>query len=142
MKASLMEAIHALGAPILPIDDGVLAMPVIGRVDEERAARMTESLLRAVVAARCRVAILDLTGVVEVDAATAAHLGRMIAAAALLGARGFLSGVAPGAAQALVGLYNGAGGLSTFGTLAEAHRAAERLLRGSPRAARAPRGGR
>ena len=126
LETSLKEAIAALGAPILRVAEGVLALPLVGKLDRVRAARIMDDLLRAIAEARARAAILDLTGVKEVDGATIEHLFQVIAAASLLGALALVSGVSPKVATAIVELDLETRDLRTFGTLEEALRFAQR----------------
>lgn len=98
------QAIRRLGVPIIEVWDRILALPILGVVDDERAAELTERLLEAVVAARARIAVLDLTGVDEIDLGTARHLLDLVGALRLLGAEGVLTGVRPEVAGALVQL--------------------------------------
>jgi PAS domain S-box-containing protein len=126
LEASLKEAIAALGAPILRVAEGVLALPLVGKLDRVRAARIMDDLLRAVAETRAKAAILDLTGVREVDGATIEHLFQVIAAASLLGAEALVSGVSPAVATAIVELNLETRGLRTFATLEAALRFAQR----------------
>lgn len=126
LEASLKEAIAALGAPILKIARGVLALPLVGRLDRVRAARIMDDLLRAIAEARAKAAVLDLTGVKEVDGATIEHLFQVVTAASLLGAEALVSGISPAVARAIVDLDLDARGLHTFPTLKKALRFALR----------------
>ena len=96
--------IRALGAPILKVWKGILCMPVIGLVSDERAHDMTESLLEAIIAERASFAIIDLTGVETVDTTTAHHLVQLFRAVSLVGAEAVLSGMGPAVAQTIVTL--------------------------------------
>src|SRR6185503_2828894 len=80
-------AIRAMSTPILELWEGVLTMPVIGRVDSGRAAQMMEQLLVEITQKRARITILDLTAVEIIDADAANHVLRLVRAAALLGTR-------------------------------------------------------
>jgi anti-anti-sigma factor len=102
--AAQRETIQALSSPIIEVWRGVLTLPVVGHVDAERAADMTERLLRAVVETRAGHVILDLTGVDAIDEATANHFLRIVRAIELLGARGVMAGVQPAVARAMVSL--------------------------------------
>jgi rsbT co-antagonist protein RsbR len=93
----------ALAAPILRIAEGMIALPIIGAVDEERALLITERLLNAIVAQRARGVIVDVTGVETLDSGTASYLCRMAQAAQLLGVRVVISGISPNVAQVLLG---------------------------------------
>ena len=126
LEASLKEAIAALGAPILKVARGVLALPLVGRLDRVRAARIMDDLLRAIAETRAKAAVLDLTGVKEVDGATIEHLFQVIAAASLLGAEALVSGISPAVARAIGELNLETRGLRTFGTLEEALTFAQR----------------
>jgi PAS domain S-box-containing protein len=112
--------IRQLKTPVLQVWDGILAMPVLGAVDEERAAQMTESLLSEVSGQSVRVAVLDLTGLEEVNGATMEHLVRMVRAVQLLGCKCVVSGISPAVARVIVELGIDTGALSTFATLQSA----------------------
>jgi anti-anti-sigma regulatory factor len=110
-------ALRELATPIVPIADGVIAMPLIGAIDPVRAQQILEALLAGIAAHRLRVAILDVTGVKVVDAEIASALVRAAKAARLLGARVVLTGIGPQVAQTLVELQADLGGIITYGTL-------------------------
>jgi anti-anti-sigma regulatory factor/PAS domain-containing protein len=118
--------IEQLSTPIIQVWDGVLCLPVIGMVDAERAAQMTEALLQAVMRAGGAYVVVDLTGVARVSASTADGLVSMVRAAALLGATCVLSGVSAGMARAVVDLGLDLQGIKTFPSL---HAALEGVLR-------------
>jgi anti-anti-sigma factor len=98
------DAIRSLSTPIIEVWEGVLTLPIVGVLDNARAAEITQALLQAVAQRRCRHAILDLTGVEALDSSTADHLLKMVQAVELLGARGVLVGIRPEVAQTLVTL--------------------------------------
>ncbi|XYH97432.1 PAS domain S-box protein [Sorangium sp. So ce1128] len=110
-------ALRELGTPLIPIAEGVIAMPLIGTIDRARAEQILESLLDALGQKQAGVAILDITGVKSVDGEAAAALIRIAQAARLLGAEVVLTGIRPAAAQALVELGTELRGLVTCGTL-------------------------
>lgn len=125
-KLALIETqrhqIADLSLPIIEVWDGVLTLPVVGTLDASRAARIMEGLLEAVVRTQSEHVIVDLTAVHYVDAEVAEHLVAILRAVQLLGARGILSGIRPGAAQALVGLSTDLGGIPTTADLRSALR--------------------
>jgi rsbT co-antagonist protein RsbR len=112
--------IAELSNPVIRVWEGALMVPLIGAIDRDRAARLTERLLSAVVEARARCVILDLTGVETVDAGTADHLLRVIRAVELLGAQSIVAGVPPGVARAMAGLAVDLSGLVTASSVQEA----------------------
>ena len=127
---ALEDAIRVMSVPILQVSDGVLALPIIGLMDSTRAAQATEALLEAIVRTRCRIAILDLTGVEAVDSGTVSHLFTMISAASLLGSRCVVSGISPAVAQTVTQLGLDVSSLRSFRTLQESLRFARASLAG------------
>ncbi|WP_438024126.1 PAS domain-containing protein [Sorangium sp. So ce233] len=113
------EAIRTLSTPIIEVWNGVLTMPVLGVLDEQRSQQMMEVLLEAVARTRCRHAIIDLTGVSAVDAATADHVLRLIDAVAMLGAQGIVVGIRPEVAQTVVSLGLDLSNIKTLSNLRE-----------------------
>ncbi|WP_437922560.1 PAS domain S-box protein [Sorangium sp. So ce291] len=111
-RATLQEQmIHAqeatireLSTPLIPLDAGILVMPLVGRLDRVRIEQLLERLLQGVVAQRATTVILDVTGVPMVDAEIADSLIRAAQAVKLLGAEVILTGVGPEVAQTMVGI--------------------------------------
>jgi anti-anti-sigma factor len=101
---ALQRAVEALSTPVLEVWKSVIALPLIGKVDERRAELAMEKLLDAVQHTQCRFVILDLTGVDDVDQATAERLLRIASAVELLGARCMLTGIRPAVARSMVAL--------------------------------------
>lgn len=121
--AHLLEsALASLQTPIIEVWDGIVALPVIGAVDGERASKMTLALLDTISEKQADVAILDLTGVSTVDAETANHLLDIARAASLLGSDCLVSGITPAVARTLVDLGAAQTAFRTFATLQSALR--------------------
>jgi rsbT co-antagonist protein RsbR len=109
--------IQRLSAPILSVWQGVVMVPIVGTMDDDQIDGLSERLLKAVCDQRARVAILDLTGLDAVDAATVERLRAIIRAVRLLGARCYITGIRPALAVALA--EHDARGIVSFGTLAD-----------------------
>lgn len=99
----LLARIRELSSPVLNILPGVLLVPLIGSLDETRAALITTTVLERVAASKAAIVILDVTGVHELDRSAAGLLMRAAGAVAMLGARTLLCGVSPAMAQMAVG---------------------------------------
>ncbi|MDI1477361.1 PAS domain-containing protein [Polyangium sp. y55x31] len=121
------EQIKHLSLPIIEVWDGVITLPVVGVLDDQRAERIMQGLLDTVVRTQSQHVIIDLTAVEEVDAAVAEHIVRILRAVQLLGAEGALSGMQPKVAQALVTLSADLGGARTWPDLRAALRASMRV---------------
>lgn len=93
-----------LSTPLIPISRDTLVLPLIGAIDAARAERVRATLLEGITAARARVAIVDITGVVGMDAQTAGYLLGAARAVRLLGAQVVLTGIRAEVAQTLVEL--------------------------------------
>lgn len=114
------QVIERISSPILQVGRGVLAVPVLGGLHGDRAARMTEDLLAAVSQHGARAAVLDLTGLQEIDTATIEALLRTSRAVGLLGCRCILSGISPLVATLIVRLGLAGDALTTVATLEDA----------------------
>lgn len=115
--AAQRTALRELSTPLIPLADGVLALPLIGTLDVARAQEVMETLLTGVVRQRAHTAILDVTGIRSLDAQAADGLIGVARAARLLGARVILTGVGPELASILVDLNADLTGILTRDTL-------------------------
>jgi rsbT co-antagonist protein RsbR len=113
----LREAIQELSTPIIPLYTGVLAVPLVGRVDSQRAQVLTEALLEAIAREQAEIVLLDITGVAVVDTNVANHLIQTARAAGLLGSQVVLVGISAEVAQTLVQLGLDLGQLVTLSNL-------------------------
>lgn len=107
------ELLAELSTPLIPVSQGVLAMPLVGPLDAARTALVMETLLRGIHRARARVAILDITGVRGVNEQVADAIARVARTVRLLGAEVVLTGVRPEVARALVESGFDLGGIVT-----------------------------
>jgi len=110
-------AIQEIGTPLVPLTDEAVAIPLIGAIDEVRAAHFVETMLRGVEARGAHIVVVDVTGVSEVDTHVAEVLVRAARAAKLLGAEVIMTGIRPAVAQALVDLGADLGGVVTLASL-------------------------
>lgn len=123
-KIALLEqkdaAIVRLGAPMIHVLDGVIALPLIGALDAARAETMTTTLLDTVARIGATHIVLDLTGISALNAETAELLLRVAQAVRLLGAEIMLTGMRADLARTVVTLDVGLGDVRTLPTLKEA----------------------
>jgi rsbT co-antagonist protein RsbR len=111
------SALREISTPIIPLGEGVIAMPLIGTIDSQRAQQVIEALLEGVSSSRATTAILDITGVQVVDTQVANALLRAAQAVKLLGAQVIITGIRPEVAQILVSLGLDLSGIITLANL-------------------------
>jgi rsbT co-antagonist protein RsbR len=116
----LRGALEELSTPVLELWDDVLALPVVGVLDSQRSAEMTERLLAETARSQAKVVIVDLTGVEVVDTATADRLIKLAQAVEMLGSRCIVTGIQPAVAQTIVDLGVEFGRLRTLRNLRHA----------------------
>ncbi|RYZ59959.1 MAG: STAS domain-containing protein [Proteobacteria bacterium] len=113
-----------LSTPVVELADGIIALPLIGTLDSNRAQTVMEVLLESIVSSHADIAIIDITGVPTVDTLVAQHLMKTVAAARLMGADCIISGIRPQIAQTIVQLGIDLGHVHTKASLADAFRLA------------------
>ncbi len=126
--ATQAEAIRRLSIPILQVRDRLLIVPLVGTLDAHRSRQLAESLLAAIRDRRAHGVVLDVTGVPEIDTATANHLAQACDAVRLMGATIVITGISAEIAQALVSLGARLSMTQTVGDLQEGIAAIETML--------------
>ncbi|MDW8234128.1 MAG: cache domain-containing protein [Roseiflexaceae bacterium] len=111
------QAIRELSVPVLPVNDRVLVMPLIGAIDTDRLMNIQERALEALEQMSARYVLFDITGVPIIDSRVAQGLIAIARMVRLLGAEAVLIGVRPEVAQTIVGLGLDLGGLRTSANL-------------------------
>ena len=118
--ARQQQEILELSTPVVRLWDNVLALPLIGTLDSARTQVVMQNLLEAIVETRSDIAIIDITGVPTVDTLVAQHLLKTVAAARLMGADCYISGIRPQIAQTIIHLGVNLEDVTTKATLADA----------------------
>jgi anti-anti-sigma factor len=101
-KSELLEQIHQTSAPVVPVVNGILVVPLVGLFNTSRAELLTENLLHEITRTNARSVILDISGVPVFDTGAAQLILRLARAVRLLGAELILVGVAPATARTIV----------------------------------------
>lgn len=115
--ASQRHIIQELSTPIIPINNHVLVMPLIGTIDSMRAQTIMSAMLEAIERSQAKVLLLDITGVPVIDTAVANYLLVSAQAARLLGVHVVLVGIKPEVAQTIVQLGIDLSTMATKSTL-------------------------
>jgi anti-anti-sigma factor len=104
VHAELRATIRAIDSPIVPIQDGILVMPLVGEIDHERSEQMLSELLTQIADQRASVVVIDVTGVSTIDQPVAQALVQAADAVRLLGAQAILVGMRPEVCEAVISL--------------------------------------
>lgn len=120
IQKELERSLAQISAPMIRIWDGILAVPLIGKLDMARTDRVTDTLLGEVARTSARAVILDVTGVEAVDEGTANGILQVVSAVKLLGAQCHLSGVRGDVARMFASTSLDLTKLRTFATLKQA----------------------
>jgi rsbT co-antagonist protein RsbR len=116
-NARQRDVIRNLSVPVLPLDRGLLVIPVIGELDRDRLEDLRRQALGAIQTYQARRLLLDITGVPMLDMSVAESLLGTMQAARLLGAEVVLVGIRPEVAQGLVSLSLDTRLFQSFSTL-------------------------
>ena len=128
--------IRRLSTPVLEVWKDVLAVPIVGAIDEIRSHVLLESVLTAVSQRAARCVILDITGVDVVDAESASYLVKVARAAQLLGTYCVLTGISSAVATKLVETGADLSGVKTLRSLNDGIQACLRILENGVKARR------
>jgi anti-anti-sigma regulatory factor len=110
-------ALTERSTPLIPIREDVLIMPLVGAIDEERGRQIIDTLVNLGGRAGVKAAIIDVTGVHNLDTAAARALIGAAQALRLRGVRSILTGIQSNAAMTLVGLGIDFSAIAVRGTL-------------------------
>jgi rsbT co-antagonist protein RsbR len=124
------QALRGLSMPVLQMRPQLLLAPVIGALDDWRTRQLSDGLLDAIRSHRAKVAVIDLTGVPQMDVAVAAQLLQAVEAARLLGARAIITGISAQIASSLAAGDVDLSKLNTVGDLQSGINHAEQILGG------------
>ncbi len=124
-QEQLLALVAALETPTVEVAAGVLLAPIIGYLDPERAKTLTGRLLRAAADQHISTMILDISGLSQLNRASAQQLLTLYRGLRLLGVEVILSGIAPTIATTLVSEDID---LQELNTVASPHMALERIL--------------
>jgi anti-anti-sigma regulatory factor len=103
-QQQLLDLVAALETPAVPLVEGILFVPIVGHIDNERMGRLTTRLLYDASAQRARVVILDIAGVPMMDLFVARGLVQTAQSLRLLGCEVAMSGISAQVASTLTQL--------------------------------------
>lgn len=91
---ALQVLVKELSSPLIPVLDGIVVVPLIGRYDEDRADDLIQNTLNNLSKYQARYVLLDLTGLnKDISIYTAELIDKLGSAARLLGVEVILVGI-------------------------------------------------
>ncbi|MBM7094507.1 PAS domain-containing protein [Bacillus sp. H-16] len=115
-----LEEVSRLSTPIVPIEDGVSVLPLIGNVDEERLEIILQNITAAVSATKDHTLILDLSGLSDINEHVIRGIFNLNELLRLLGTRLIITGISTRLAIKATHLQIDLSEISTFSTVKEA----------------------
>lgn len=97
-------AFEELYVPVVPIIDGIAAIPLVGEIDTNRAHLIMEISLNEGTRLNLKTIIFDVSGVPIIDTMVAHQIFKIITALKLTGTQAIISGIRPEIAQTIVSL--------------------------------------
>jgi anti-anti-sigma regulatory factor len=116
----LLEVVQTLEAPLIPVRQGVLVLPLVSYLDAHRLDLIEARLLQASHTSDTGLVILEMTGVPLIDADTAQRLLKLAQAVRLIGARTALTGIQPRIARTIAAHAIDLREISTYATIEDA----------------------
>jgi rsbT co-antagonist protein RsbR len=100
--AELKDLVNKLSSPIIPVLDGVVVVPLIGKYEEDRADQLLVNTLNNLPAYKANYLVLDLTGLeTEISHHTVSLIEKIGSAAALIGTKTILVGISANLGMAI-----------------------------------------
>jgi anti-anti-sigma regulatory factor len=114
IQRRLLDLVDQLETPVVPLEAGVLLVPLIGSLDMRRLQTLTSRLLNQVIAQRVDLVILDIAGVPDIDAPVADQLEQTAQSLRLVGCQVMMTGITADVAIALIERQIQLNGIQTF----------------------------
>ncbi|MFD2923394.1 GAF domain-containing protein [Halobacillus naozhouensis] len=89
------QRIDLLSVPIVPVTEGVVVLPLVGIVNEDRSNHLVETILQRIYQKNLDYFIIDLSGMVSFDDLFTRHLSDIVKALELMGVIPILTGIRP-----------------------------------------------
>jgi rsbT co-antagonist protein RsbR len=114
------SALDEISVPLVPIDEGIAIIPIVGNIEERRAQLIMEISLEKSQSFGVRHLIMDISGVPTINEAVADQIINITKALSLTGVHAYLTGIRPEIAQTIVNLNFPFNELKTSGSLRQA----------------------
>ncbi|MRX73234.1 STAS domain-containing protein [Bacillus lacus] len=89
------EKIRELASPVVPIQEGIAILPLIGKIDTDRAEHLLNKVVPELPHLEVNCLILDFSGIVTIDTDVASHIFNLYNVLRLLGINVIFTGIRP-----------------------------------------------
>jgi rsbT co-antagonist protein RsbR len=114
----LMNLVKEISSPIIPVLEGIVVVPLLGKYDENRSEDLITKTLNNLPKYKADYLVIDLTGLHQyISQFTVEFLGKLASAASLIGTDTILVGVSPELAQEITATDLQLSRFSCFSTL-------------------------
>jgi rsbT co-antagonist protein RsbR len=100
--ANQKELVDHLSFPIIPINESICVLPLIGLIDSERSSTIEEKVLIEIANRRIQTLIMDLSGVAKMETDVIQQLIKIIDGIALMGSQAVITGLRPDIVRKMV----------------------------------------
>ena len=100
-KKSQME-LAKVGAPIVPVKEGIIVLPLVGHIDTYRIEYMIEHLTPKITKSSISYAIVDFSGVYKIDNGNIHYINQLIQMVRLMGIIVIATGLSPSLAKMIL----------------------------------------
>lgn len=112
--------VNELSAPIVPIQDGVAVLPLIGAIDYTRVQHLLNYVIPTIPDLQIECLIIDFSGIMAIDMQIAQHISTIHKVLELLGIHVLFSGIGPNLSMTIVKAGIDFTCFDTYGSVKEA----------------------
>lgn len=119
-KEETQRELAQLSAPIVPVKDGIVVLPIIGEIDCDRAEYITENVIPEISQLGVELVIVDVSGTLTINEENARYLHQINNMLRLMGIKVLVTGIRPELALITVNSRVHLSELQTFATVKQA----------------------
>lgn len=114
------EIITDLSSPVVPLEEGMAILPLIGEFDFDRSDHIMTHVIPKISELRIKTLIIDFSGIATIDAEVASRIFNVNKVLRLIGIKTMLTGIRPDLAINVINAGIDFSKLNTYGTVQQA----------------------
>jgi rsbT co-antagonist protein RsbR len=114
------QEVLKLSVPVVPIQDRIAVLPLIGSIDSERAGYILENVISKILEMKIEYLIVDFSGILNIDAIAERYLFDIYSVLRLQGIEVMMTGIRPELAQTVVRNGIDFSSIKTYATVKQA----------------------